>query len=157
MCVRKELMDTKQSFGEAAEPVDVDDTIDALTPRDKVIVETKLEVLEFYHSSNLYQMSKKFDLNTKTILRWAKDENKIRQSKKGASLFGGCEHVPCVVCTGKVHVQCIMCRRTIWVRNGWYPDVETQLYEEYKELRRNAPFKGAVDKMATEHLKNEMH
>ena len=51
--------------------------------------EKKLEVLEFYksHQSNLYQTSKKFSLNTKTILRWIKDEEKIKESKKGSRYY----------------------------------------------------------------------
>ena len=48
--------------------------------------ETKLKVIEFYYSrrKNLYQTCKHFELNTKTVMRWIKDEQKIRDSKKGS-------------------------------------------------------------------------
>ena len=47
-------------------------------------LEKKLEVITFYHSSNLYKTSREVSLNTRTILRWVKDEQKIRGSKKGS-------------------------------------------------------------------------
>lgn len=46
---------------------------------------TKLVVVSFYNENNLYQMAKKFLLNTKTIVCWVKDEWKIKESKKGSS------------------------------------------------------------------------
>ena len=73
--------------------------------------ERKLEVIAFYHSSNLYKTSREFSLNTKTILRWVKDEQKIRGSKKGS-------------------------RRAVFQRSALFPDMEERLYGEYKELRR---------------------
>ena len=85
--------------------------IDALTPgkywRQSYSRKTKLEVLEFYHSSSyLYQVSKMFDLNTKTILHWAKDENKIRRVPGNSVCLVG--KSTCLVwCTSKVHVQCM--------------------------------------------------
>ena len=45
--------------------------------------EFKLKVVTFYPENNLYQTSKIFSLNTKTILRWARDE-KIEKAKKGS-------------------------------------------------------------------------
>ena len=46
--------------------------------------EYKLEVVRFYHQNNLYQTSKRFSLNTKTIGRWVADEDKIKNSKKAS-------------------------------------------------------------------------
>ena len=74
--------------------------------------EFKLTVVNFYRANNLYQTSKKFSLNTKTILRWTGDEEKIKDAKKGS------KHV--------VHV-----------RRAMYPEVETELYREYKALRKH--------------------
>ena len=47
--------------------------------------EEKLKVGRHYYSDgqNLYQTCRRFSLNTKTVLRWLKDEEKIRKSKKG--------------------------------------------------------------------------
>ena len=75
--------------------------------------ETKLKVIEFYYSrrKNLYQTCKQFELNTKTVLRWIKDEKKIRDSKKGS-------------------------KHTKHDRRAKYPDVEERLYREYRDLRR---------------------
>ena len=44
--------------------------------------ERKIQVVRFYHENNLYQISKKFSLNTKTIGCWDKDEKKIEKRKK---------------------------------------------------------------------------
>ena len=68
-------------------------------------------MIAFYHSSNLYKTSREFSLNTKTILRWVKDEQKIGGSKKGS-------------------------RRAVFQRSALFPDMEERLYGEYKELRR---------------------
>ena len=67
--------------------------------------ETKLKVIEFYYSrrKNLYQNCKQFELNTKTVLRWIKDEKKILDSKKGS-------------------------KHTKHDRRAKYPDVEERLY-----------------------------
>ena len=62
--------------------------------------ERKLEVIAFYHSSNLYKTSREFSLNTKTILRWVKDEQKIRGSKKDTLGSGRClESSSCILFT----------------------------------------------------------
>ena len=72
----------------------------------------KLTVVNFYRANNhLYQTSKKFSLNTETILRWVGDEEKIKDAKKGS------KHV--------VHV-----------RRGMYLEMETEPYREYKALRK---------------------
>ena len=75
--------------------------------------ETKLKVVEYYraHESNLYKTSKTFQLNTKTVLRWIKDEKKIRDGKKGS-------------------------KHTKHDRPAKYPDVEEKLRAEYRELRK---------------------
>ena len=48
----------------------------------------KLKVASFYkeNGSNLYRTCKEFDLNSKTVLRWIKDEEKIKKSKRGSRL-----------------------------------------------------------------------
>lgn len=66
--------------------------------------------LSFYPKNNLYQTSKKFDLNTKTILRWAAEEA-ISKSSKGSK-------------------HCV---------KHWRPDhpeVEAAVMTESKEMRR---------------------
>jgi len=47
--------------------------------------EEKLQVTQWYwnNGQNLYQTCKKFELNSKIILRWIKDERKIKNSRKG--------------------------------------------------------------------------
>ena len=47
--------------------------------------EFKLKVVTFYRENNLYQTSKFFSLNTKTVLRWAQDEQKIEKGKKAST------------------------------------------------------------------------
>ena len=66
--------------------------------------ERKLEVTAFYHSSNLYKTSREFSLNTKTILRWVKDEQKIRGSKKGSFLLPVTSHDTWPPCIKKCHI-----------------------------------------------------
>ncbi len=45
----------------------------------------KLKVLAFYKEhKNLYRTCKHFDISTKNVLRWAKDEDKIKNSKRGS-------------------------------------------------------------------------
>ena len=98
-------------------PRTVQTTLDGQPPdkrrRKSYTRETKLKVVEFYYSrqKNLYQTSKHFELNTKTVLRWVKDEEKIRHSRKGSK-----------------HAK--------HDRPAKYPDVEERLYREYRGLRR---------------------
>ena len=73
--------------------------------------EFKLIVVNFYRANNLYQTSKQFSLNTKTILRWAGDEEKIKDAKKGS-------------------------KHAVHVRRAMHPEMETELYQEYKALRK---------------------
>ena len=73
--------------------------------------EYKLSVVEVYRSSTLYATAKRFGLNTKTILRWAADEEKIRQSSKGSKHAKHC-------------------------RKADYADMEAVLFDDYKELRK---------------------
>ena len=74
--------------------------------------EFKLGVLHFYKSSgtNFYKTAKNFSLNTKNVLRWIKDEQKLRESKKSktAKTFKG----------------------------ALYSEMEAKLYDDYKMLRR---------------------
>ena len=76
--------------------------------------EFKLSMVKFYRENNnyLYQTSKRFSLNTKTVLRWIGDEEGIKKSKKGSK-----------------HRQ--------HVRRPLYPEMERQLYLEYKQLRKH--------------------
>lgn len=47
--------------------------------------EEKLKVVQWYwiNGHNLYQTCKKFELNSKTVLRWIKDERKIKKQQEG--------------------------------------------------------------------------
>ena len=73
--------------------------------------EFKLTIVNHYRENNLYQTSKRFSLNTKTSLRWAADEEKLKKAKKGS-------------------------KRTITVRKAAFPEnlMEAALYQEYKSL-----------------------
>ena len=46
--------------------------------------EEKIQVVSWYkeNDSNLYKTCKKFTLNTKAVMRWIKDEEKFKKSKK---------------------------------------------------------------------------
>ena len=64
-------------------------TLDGITQtrkRKSYSREEKLKVVKFYfdNEKNLYQTCKKFSLNSKNVLRWIKDEEKIRKSGKGS-------------------------------------------------------------------------
>ena len=72
--------------------------------------ERKLEIIAFYHAKNLYKTSREFSLNSKTVLRWVKDEQKIWESKKGS--------------------------RRAFFQRALFPDMEEWLYDEYKKQRR---------------------
>ena len=73
--------------------------------------EYKFEVVRFYHQNNLYQTFKRFSLNTKTIGRWVADEGKIKNSKKAS-------------------------KRVKHARRCQFPEMEEELYREYKKLRK---------------------
>lgn len=77
--------------------------------------EFKLEVVKFKETNNLYQTCKFFKLNSKTVLRWVKDREKIKKGKKGSK-----------------HIQ--------HQRRADYPEMEEELYKEYKELRKKGLF-----------------
>ena len=47
-------------------------------------LEFKLAVVNHCCENNLYQTSKRFSLNMKTIFRWAGDEEKLKKAKKGS-------------------------------------------------------------------------
>ena len=75
--------------------------------------EEKLKVVRYYHENgkNLYQTCKRFSMNSKSVMRWVKDEEKIRGSSKGS-------------------------KRVKFDRRAQYPGMEAKLYLEYKELRK---------------------
>ena len=73
--------------------------------------EFKLGVVKFYKENNLYRTHKAYSLNTKTILRWVRDEKNIEKSRKGSK-----------------HIQ--------HHRKAAHPDLEEQLYREFKDLRK---------------------
>lgn len=73
--------------------------------------EFKPTVVNFYWANNPYQLSKQFSLNTKTILRWTGDKEKITEAKKRI-------------------------KHTVHVRRAMYPEMETELHREYKALWR---------------------
>ena len=75
--------------------------------------EEKLKILRFCHSNNrnVYRTCQKYGLNSKTLLRWLKDENKIESSRKGS-------------------------KRAKFNRTPKYPEMEDRLYREYKDLRK---------------------
>lgn len=59
----------------------------------------------------MYQTSKKFSLNTETIGRWVSNVEKIKKSKKAS-------------------------KRVSFTRQCQFPDLEKELYDEYKKLRK---------------------
>ena len=75
--------------------------------------EKKIGVLKWYNENdcNLYKTCKKFTLNTKTVQRWMKDEEKIKNSKIGT-------------------------KRVTFNRSAQFPLMEEQLHSEFRQLRR---------------------
>jgi len=73
--------------------------------------EEKLQITQWHwnNGQNLYQTCKKFELNSKTILRSIKDEWKIKNSRKGRK-----------------------CVQFEWTSQ--YPSMEDTLYKEYHSL-----------------------
>jgi transposase-like protein len=53
------------------------------TTRKSYTREEKLKTVGYYKENNLYKTCKQFNLNSKTVLRWVKDEPKIKKSKSG--------------------------------------------------------------------------
>ncbi len=50
--------------------------------------EFKLEVVvKYYRENSLYRTSKFYSLNTKTVLRWVKDETMLKKAKKGSKKY----------------------------------------------------------------------
>ena len=96
---------------EMAEQVFVDAT--SKKARKSYSREEKLKVVKNYHDNgkNLYRTCKRFSMNSKTVMRWVKDEEKIRGSSKGS-------------------------KRVKFDRRAQYPEMEAKLYLEYKELRK---------------------
>ena len=54
--------------------------------RKSYVREAKLSVIAFYKENriNLYKTCQHFDLNTKNVLRWLKNEKEILESKRGS-------------------------------------------------------------------------
>ena len=75
--------------------------------------EEKLKVTQWYWNNgrNLYQTCKKFELNSKIILRWIKDKGKIKYSRKGH-------------------------KRVKSERTSQCPAMEDTLYKQYCSLRQ---------------------
>ena len=73
--------------------------------------EFKLQCVEEYKRSNLYQTCKRHGLNTKTLQRWIKDHDVIAKSSKGSKKVNHHRAPP-------------------------HPEMEAQLIEEFRELRR---------------------
>ena len=75
--------------------------------------EDKLKVFTFYHSNekNMYQTTKRFGLNSRTVMRWVRNKKNIRESQKGR-------------------------KRVAFTRSALFPDMEQKLYDEYKNLRK---------------------
>ena len=45
--------------------------------------EEELDILSYYKENNLYKTCQRFDINSKNVLRWDKQEEKIKESKRG--------------------------------------------------------------------------
>ena len=75
--------------------------------------EDKLKVVQYYEENgeNMYQACKRFQLNSRTVKRWIVDKKAIKESKKGR--------------------KCVK-----FARRAHHPDMEKELYKEYKELRK---------------------
>lgn len=75
--------------------------------------EFKLSVVTFYKGKNPYRTSKHFfdEYQTKTVLRWVRNEESIQKAKKGS-------------------------KHTDHKRPPLYQNMEAELYREYKELHK---------------------
>ena len=67
----------------------------AKTSRRSGTRDKKLKVISFYKENNLYRTSKHFNINTTSVLRWVKDEVKIKESKWGSRLFAKIDFPHC--------------------------------------------------------------
>ena len=95
--------------------------------------EFKLEVVKFYRENNLYQTAKQFLLNTKTIGCWVADEDQIKKSRKAL-------------------------KRVTHTRKCQFPDLEEELYRNYKKLRRQGlKVKGFWFRARAKQLLQQMH
>ena len=74
----------------------------------------ELDVLKWYslNGPSLYHTCQRFSLNTKTVLRWIKNQSAIYDSKKGR-------------------------KRVQFQRTAEHPDIEETLYKEYRGLRQS--------------------
>ena len=97
--------------------------------------EEQLKVTHWYwnNDQNLYQTCKKFNLNSRTVLRWIKDERKIKDSRK-------------------------CCKCVEFDRTSQYPAMEVTLYKEYWSLReRGIKIKGWWFKARAKQLLEAAH
>ena len=94
--------------------------------------EFKLKVIRFYRKNNLYRTSKRYELNTKTVLRWIKQESKIKDASKQS------KHLK--------HQRKVM-----------HPEMEKKLYDEYKKLRKKGlKVKGYWFKLRAQQILKDM-
>ena len=89
--------------------------------------------MKFYHENNLHQTAKQFSLNTKTIGRWVADEDQIKKSRKAST-------------------------RVTHTRKCQFPDLEEELYRDYKKLQRQGlKVKGFWFRARAKQLLQQMH
>ena len=77
--------------------------------------EEKLKIIAYYrdNNKNCYKTCKFFNINFKNLYRWVKEEDKIKDSKRGR-----------------------IRRRVKFERRAEYPEMEQELYSEFMELRK---------------------
>ena len=87
----------------------------------------KLKVVKYYHDNgkNLYKTCKRFSMNSKSVMRWVKDEEKIRGSNKGS-------------------------KQVNYDRRAQYPEMEAKLFMEYKAAEEGIKGEGMVVSPACE-------
>ena len=94
--------------------------------------EFKLNVIRFYQKYNLYRTSKRYELNTKTILPWIKQESKIKGASKQSK-----------------HLK--------HQRKAMHPEMEEKLYDEYKKHRKKGlKVKGYWFKLPAQQILKDM-
>lgn len=138
----REDMDQSDS-SDAEEDAEEDNSIDhsksQLNPghvgRRSYTREKKLLILKHYYQNNCnkYQTCKKFSISKPSLIRWIKEEEKIRSGKKGSKRVGG-------------------------GRPPFWPDVEAKLVDEFQEMRQKGlKVKSYWFKARSFQLMKEMH
>ena len=103
-----------------------------MAKRKSYVREFKLVVVSHYCENKLYQTSKRFSLNTKTILRRVADEEKLKKTKK-------------------------VTKHMIITRKAAYPEMEAEIYREYESLcKRGLKVKGFWIKTRSKQLLEQM-